>query len=84
MKNTHTCTSLTSQASLSSDRLGLTDCVIVVFSKFTLFKADKYIMDALVHLRKKTGAGGQGGVTTGEPVKLWYIDCTESGENHSS
>ena len=33
-------------------------------------------MDALVHLRKKTGAGGRGGATSGEPVletSLWSI-----------
>ena len=34
----------------------------------TLFKADKGIMDALVHLRKKRGAGGRGEVTAGESV----------------
>ena len=32
------------------------------------FKADKGMMDALVHLRKKKGAGGWGEATTGEPV----------------
>ena len=32
----------------------------------TRFKADKGIMDALVHLRKKRGAGGRGGATVGE------------------
>ena len=30
------------------------------------FKADKGIMDALVHMRKKRGAGGRGEVTVGE------------------
>ena len=34
----------------------------------TLFKADKGIMDALVHLRKKRGAGGRGKATAGESV----------------
>ena len=34
----------------------------------TRFKADKDIMDALVHLRKKRGAGGRGEATTGESV----------------
>ena len=34
----------------------------------TRFKADKGIMDALVHLRKKRGAGGRGEVTAGESV----------------
>ena len=33
---------------------------------YTRFKADKDIMDALVHLGKKKGAGG--GATAGEPV----------------
>ena len=40
----------------------------------TRFKADKDIMDALVHLRKKTGAGGRGHATAGESVlvtPLW-------------
>ena len=40
----------------------------------TRFKADKRIMDALVHLRKKRGAGGQGGASAGESVlatPLW-------------
>ena len=32
------------------------------------FKADKDIMDALVYLRKKKGAGGRGEATAGEPV----------------
>ena len=34
----------------------------------TRFKADKGIMDALVHLRKKKGAGGRGEATAGESV----------------
>ena len=34
----------------------------------TRFKADKGIMDALVHLRKKRGAGGRGEATVGESV----------------
>ena len=40
----------------------------------TRFKADKGIMDALVHLRKKRGAGGRGEATAGETVlatPLW-------------
>ena len=32
----------------------------------TRFKADKGTTDALVHLRKKRGAGGRGGATAGE------------------
>ena len=38
------------------------------------FKADESIMDALVHLRKKRGAGGRGEATAGESVlatPLW-------------
>ena len=34
----------------------------------TRFKADKGIMDASVHLRKKRGAGGRGEATAGESV----------------
>ena len=40
----------------------------------TRFKADEGIMDALVHLRKKRGAGGRGQATAGESVlatPLW-------------
>ena len=40
----------------------------------TRFKADKGIMDALVHLRKKRGVGGRGEATAGESVlatPLW-------------
>ena len=43
---------------------------------YTRFKADKDIMDALVHLTKKTGARGWGGATSGEPAletSLWGI-----------
>ena len=34
----------------------------------TRFKADKGIMDGLVHLKKKRGAGGRGEATAGESV----------------
>ena len=40
----------------------------------TLFKADKGIMDALVHLRKQRGTGGRGEATVGESAlatPLW-------------
>ena len=40
----------------------------------TRFKADKGIMDALVHLRKERGRGGGGEATAGESVlatPLW-------------
>ena len=43
---------------------------------YTRFKADKDIMNALVHLRKKKGAGGREEATAGEPVlatPLWGI-----------
>ena len=48
----------------------------------TRFKADKGTTDALVHLRKKRGAGGRGEATSGESVletPLWgmfYADDT--------
>ena len=41
---------------------------------YTRFKADKDIVDALVHLRKSKVAGGWGEVTAGEPAlatPLW-------------
>ena len=41
---------------------------VVVNVASTRFKADKGIMDALVHLRKKRGAGGRGEATVGESV----------------
>ena len=53
----------------------------------TRFKADKGITDALVHLRKKRGAGG---TTVGESVlatPLWgvlYADDAGSSRNHPS
>ena len=40
----------------------------------TRFKVDKGVMDALVHLKKKRGAGGRGEATAGESVlatPLW-------------
>ena len=37
------------------------------------FKADKDFMDALVHLRKRTGAGGRGGATDGEPALVTLL-----------
>ena len=46
----------------------------VINVAYTRFKADKDIMDALVHLRKKKEAWGRGGATAGEPVletPLW-------------
>ena len=41
---------------------------VAVSVAYTRFKADKDIMDALVHLRKKKGAKGREGETTGEPL----------------
>ena len=35
---------------------------------YTRFKANKDIMDALVHLKKKKRSGGRGEVTAKEPV----------------
>ena len=35
----------------------------VIYAAYTSFKADKDIMDILVHLRKKTGTGGRGEAT---------------------
>ena len=49
---------------------------VVIHVASTRFKADKGIMDALVHLRKKRGAGGRGEATTGESVlttPLWSM-----------
>ena len=46
----------------------------VIRVAFTRFKADKSIMDAFVHLRKKRGAGGRAEATAGESVlatPLW-------------
>ena len=43
---------------------------------YTRLKVDKDIMDALVHLNKKTGGKGRGGATTGDPVletSLWAM-----------
>ena len=48
---------------------------VVIDLAFTRFKADN-IMDALVHLRKKRGAGGRGEATVGESVlatPLWSM-----------
>ena len=46
----------------------------IINAASTRFKADKGITDALVHLRKKRGAGGRGEATAGESVlamPLW-------------
>ena len=40
---------------------------------YTRFKPDKDLMDALVHLRKRIGAGGRGGATDGEPALLTLL-----------
>ena len=43
---------------------------------YTRFEADEDILDALVGLRKKTGAGGRGGTTVGDqPRRLHYGAC---------
>ena len=50
----------------------------------TRFKADKGIMEALVHLRKKRGRGGRGKATAGESVlatPLWgMLDADDAGD----
>ena len=54
----------------------------------THFKADKGVMDAFVHLRKKRGAASRGEATAGESVlvtPLWsmlYADDAGSSRNH--
>ena len=48
----------------------------------TRFKADKSIVDALVHLRKKRGAGGRGEATAGESdlaTPLWGMLYADDG-----
>ena len=54
--------------------------VAVINVASTRFKADKSITDALVHVRKKRGAGGRGGATAGESVlarPLWGMLYTD-------
>ena len=63
---------------------------VVINVASTRFKVDKGIMDALVHLRKKRGAGGWGEATAGESVlarPLWgmlYADDAGLSRNHPS
>ena len=41
---------------------------------YTRFKANKDVMDGLVHLRKKMGSEGQGEINVGDPAlatSLW-------------
>ena len=40
---------------------------------YTRFKAEKTCMDALVHLRNRTGAAGRGGATDGEPALVTWL-----------
>ena len=55
---------------------------VVINVAYRSFKADKDIMDALVHLRKKKGARGRGEATAGDPVLatlfwgMFYADDT--------
>ena len=42
--------------------------VAVINAAYTRFKADKEIMDALMHSKKKRGAGGRRKATAGESV----------------
>ena len=47
---------------------------VVINVNYTRFKANKAIIDVFVRLRKKTGVGGRGETTAGEPVlttPLW-------------
>ena len=41
---------------------------VVINVAYTRFKADKGIIDALVHLRKKKGAGGREETPAGESI----------------
>ena len=57
-------------------------CVLapLLFNIFFVVIMNVDIMDALVHLRKKTGAGGRGEATAGEPVlatPLWSMLYTD-------
>ena len=54
--------------------------VAVINVASTRFEADKGIMDAFVHLRKKRGAGGRGEATVGKTVlvtPLWGMLCAD-------
>ena len=44
------------------------DTIVLADVTYTRFKADKDIMDALVHLRKKRGVGERGETTAGQSV----------------
>ena len=64
---------------------------VVINMASTYFKADKGIMNALVHPRKKKGAGGRGEATGGESVlatPLWgmcfMLTMPGSSHNHPS
>ena len=50
---------------------------------YTRFEVDKDIVDALVHLRKKTGVRGRGEATNRKPVlatSLWgMLDANDAG-----
>ena len=52
----------------------------VINVAYTCLKADKDAMDALVHLRKKTGEGGRREAIAGEPAlatSLWGMLCAD-------
>ena len=57
---------------------------------YTRFEADNGIMDALVGLKKKAGAGGRGETTVGEPAQrrhygaCYTLTMPESSRNHQS
>ena len=40
---------------------------------YTRSKADKYVMDALVQLKTRTGTGGRGEATAGEPAVAMLV-----------
>ena len=49
---------------------------VVINLAYARLKADKYIMDALVHLGKNKGTGGRVKATTGDPAlatSLWGV-----------
>ena len=47
----------------------------VINVAYTYFKADKDVMDALVHVRKKKGAGGRGGGGKQPPESQSWRHC---------
>ena len=57
-----------------------TPFAVVINVAYTRSKPDKYIIEALVHLNKKMGAGGRKKATAGEPAlatSLWGMLYTD-------